>query len=196
MKEFGNAPYLTHLHTYNVRRKLIESEDVHMKNTLFEASVINTDRLVLKSMTDSEWTDIVDHVFDNDECRFQFGYEKSDDLRDMVAVPYREAVIYYSVFLKDELIGYIGLTPDTDNLEFYIVNEYRRNGYACETIRAFISLCVEGSITGEPHNEFSAEVISENKPCIMLLEKLGFTKSGWGMNMSSDYGFYRYELAA
>ena len=68
MKEFGDAPYLTHLHTYNVRRKLIESEDVHMKNTFFEASVINTDRLVLKPMIDSEWTDIVDHVFDNDEC--------------------------------------------------------------------------------------------------------------------------------
>lgn len=196
MKEFGNAPYLTHLHTYNVRRKLIESEDVHMKKTLFEASVINTDRLVLKPMTDSEWTDIVDHVFDNDECRFQFGYEKSDDLRDMIAVPYREAVIYYSVFFKDELVGYIGLTPDTANLEFYIVKECRQNGYACEAIRAFIALCVEGLITGEPHNVFSAEVITENKPCIMLLEKLGFKKSGWGMNMSSDYGFYRYELAA
>ena len=167
-----------------------------MKKTIIETPVINTERLVLKPMTDSEWTDIVDHVFDNDECRFQFGYEKSDDLRDMVAEPYREAVIHYSVFFKDELVGYIGLTPDTDNLEFYIVNEYRRKGYACEAIRAFIAFCVEGSITGEPHNVFSAEVITENKPCIMLLEKLGFKKSGWGMNMSSDYGFYRYELAA
>ena len=83
----------------NVSKKTDESEDVHMKKTLIVTPVINADRLVLKPMTDREWTDIVDHVFDNDECRFQFGYEKSDDLRDMIAVPYREAVIYYSVML-------------------------------------------------------------------------------------------------
>ena len=154
------------------------------------------ERLEFRPMTDAEWTDMVDHVFESDECCFQFGYEKSDELREMVAVPYREAVIYYSVFLHDELIGYIGITPNTNNLEFYIVKEHRRNGYAYETISAFIESCVAGDITGEPHNKFSAEVITENKPCIMLLEKLGFKKSCWGMNMSSDYDFYRYEYAA
>ena len=85
---------------------------------------------------------------------------------------------------------------NTNNLEFYIVKEHRRNGYAYETISAFIESCIAGDITGEPHNIFSAEVITENKPCIMLLEKLGFKKSCWGMNMSSDYDFYRYEYAA
>ena len=60
----------------------------------------------------------------------------------------------------------------------------------------FIKSCEAGDITGETHNKFSAEVIMENKPCIMLLEKLGFKKTSWGMNMSSEYGFYRYEYAA
>ncbi len=165
-------------------------------NTALMIDNCKSGRLDLRPMTDAEWTYIVDHVFESDECCFQFGYEKSDELHEMVAVPYREAVIYYSVFLLDELIGYIGITPNTDNLEFYIVKGHRRNGYAYETIKTFIKSCEAGDITGETHNKFSAEVIMENKPCIMLLEKLGFKKTCWGMNMSSEYGFYRYEYAA
>ena len=159
---------------------------------------INTDRLTMRPMTDDEWKLFVDRVFEADECLFQFGCEKCDGLREMVAEPNSAEVIYYSVFADctDEMIGYVGLSPKDNNLEFYIFEDFRRMGYAYDALEAFIDSWALGKIIGTPHNEFYAKVIDDNFPCIKLLEKLGFKKSGWGMNITSDYGFYRFEYVA
>ena len=157
-------------------------------------NTISTDRLLLRPMTDEEWTLIVDSVFENDECMFQFGAEKNEELRVITAEPYRDMVIYYAVLLKesDELVGYVGFSQAQCNLEFYVFEEYRRKGYAGEAVRVFLELCSRGSITGASHDKFYAEVNMENEACVGLLEKLGFKRYQCGFNLSGA-GLLRFE---
>ncbi len=52
-----------------------------MKNT------IKTNRLIVRPMTNDEWNQLIDRVFDANEAYIQFGYEQNDDLRDALAEP-------------------------------------------------------------------------------------------------------------
>ena len=160
-------------------------------------NTISTDRLLLRPMTDEEWTLIVNSVFENDECMFQFGAEKSKELLVITDEPNRKAVTYYAVVLKgtDELVGYAGFAQTLSNIEFYVFKEYRRKGYACEAIRTFMDSCLKGEITGKPQKKFYAEVNVDNAPCIGLLEKLGFRLFQCGFNLSGA-GLLKFEYVA
>ena len=160
--------------------------------------ILTTDRMVLRPMTDEEWTRIVDSIFENDECLFQFGVAKSDELRVIISEPCRDAVIYYSLVLADdeELVGYVGICPTNSNLELYVFNKYRRQGYAYEGVRTFIDSCMKGRITKRPRNGLYAEVDADNEPCIGLLEKLGFRKLRCGFNLATGAGLLAYDYAA
>lgn len=163
-----------------------------------KGTILTTERLVLRHMTDEEWARIVDSIFENDECLFHFGITKSDELRVIVAEPCRDAVIYYSLVLAedDELVGYVGICPTNNNLEFYVFNEYRRQGYAYEGVKTFIDSCLEGKITRRPCNGIYAEVDADNEPCIGLLEKIGFKKLSCGFNLATGAGLLAYDYAA
>ena len=159
---------------------------------------ITTDRLILRPMSDAEWTRFIDSVFENDECLFQFGFDKSEELREMLAEPNKERVIYYSFVLQDigDMVGYVGITPDCNNLEFYVFGEYRRMEYASEAVIAFMDACKEGVITGHKIRSFIAEVVSDNTACIAFLKKLGFQKNGMGFNITTGYSFLGFDYAA
>lgn len=161
-------------------------------------AVITTDRLVLRPLTPDDWGNFIERVVEADECLLQFGIEPGEELREVIKEPCTDQVVYYTIVLAetDEIIGYIGLAPKSDNLEFYIFADHRRNGYAFEAIRAFINSCVEGVITGKSHKRFIAETIHDNEPCIALLTKLGFKECRAGFNIGTGLGILGFKYAA
>ena len=75
----------------------------------------------LRDMTDADWDKYVFHVVEANEIYYQYGYEPTQDLIDCIE-KMTPGVAYYSVYLKAEnaMIGYVGITLDTSELEFYI----------------------------------------------------------------------------
>ena len=168
------------------------------RSAALQETVVTSERLCLRPMKNEEWKRIVDSAYENDEFLFQFGFEGDESYRESLANPNTEEVIYYSVFQLEnsEMIGYVGLSPESNNLEFYVYKEQRRKGYASEAISLFINACAEGLITGKPHKEFFAGAVHTNDACVKLLNKLNFKKTGIGFNISSGVGFLGFEYAA
>ena len=156
---------------------------------------IETERLLLRPLADEEWTMLVDRVSDAEESLFQFGIEADEFRKETVAEPYREEVRYYAIVLtgSDAVIGYVGFTPRSSNLEFYVLGEFRRQGYALEALSAFVQMCADGKVTGKTPAKIVTRVIIENTACIELMKKLGFTECGCGFSITSGWGFVEFE---
>lgn len=156
---------------------------------------IETERLLLRPLADEEWTMLVDRVSDAEESLFQFGIEADAFRKDMAAEPNREEVIYFAIVHagSDAVIGYAGFAPRSSNLEFYVLDEYRRQGYAFEALSAFVQRCADGKVTGKPQAKIVTRVIIENMACIELMKKLGFTECGCGFSITSGWGFVEFE---
>ena len=94
-------------------------------------------------------------------------------------------VIYYSVYLKQGniMVGYVGVTPKTNNLEFYIFQEFRKMGIGTDAVNLLIWLWSTGQITGDREAKIEAETLSQNLASVQLLEKLGFQKEAVGLRM-------------
>ena len=147
----------------------------------------DTERLTLRQLTPEEWTLIVNSIIDNGEVLWQFGCEDGDAFREAASEMNSGEVIYRAIVLKSscEIIGYAGVTPVSGNIEFYVLNAFRRQGYAYEGIRAFIEMCGLDRIT--------AETMCDNEPSIRLLEKLGFRSNGFGFNFSTNQSLRMFE---
>ena len=167
---------------------------------------IPNSNLELRSMSDLDYKNYVEHVVESDELYLQYGYEKSEWLLDAIQ-EMNPGVIYYSVFDgdKDEMVGYMGITPQSNNLEFYIFAEHRNKGYGTLAARCFVDACFGGLITGEEIKEVVGETIWENQSAIRLLEKAGFKKQATGIrgifnqdtsDISGILGLQVYELVA
>lgn len=167
---------------------------------------IPNSNLELRSMSDLDYKNYVDHIIEADELYLQYGYEKSEWLLDAIQ-EMNPDVIYYSVFdgNKDEMVGYVGITPQNNNLEFYIFAEHRNKGYGTLVVRCFVDACFAGLITGEEIKEVVGETLCENQAAIRLLEKSGFKKKATGIrgvfnqdtsDISEILGLQVYELAA
>lgn len=151
---------------------------------------VETDRLLLRPLTSEEWTLIVNSIIDSGEVLLQFGCGDSGSFRDVVSEMNEETVVYCAMVLKSfgELIGYAGVSPKSRNLEFYVLGEFRRQGYAYEGIGAFLELCDLDMVV--------AETIKDNEPCICLLEKFGFKSRGFEYNFTTDQETLAYEWKA
>lgn len=151
---------------------------------------VETDRLLLRPLTSEEWTLIVNSIIDSGEVLLQFGCGDSGSFRDVVSEMNEETVVYCAMVLKSsgELIGYAGVSQKSRNLEFYVLGEFRRQGYAYEGIGAFLELCDLDMVV--------AETIKDNEPCICLLEKLGFKSRGFEYNFTTDQETLAYEWKA
>lgn len=146
------------------------------KNSTFE--------IELREMTALDWNEYVRHVVDANELYFQYGYEPSDELIDCISIM-TSSVIYYSVYLSIEnvLVGYVGITPETSSLEFYIFSDFRNRGIGTAAIQLVIRAWFSGQINGKIEPEIEVETLSENIASIKLLEKIGFQKDAVGLRM-------------
>lgn len=143
---------------------------------------IPNSNLELRSMSDLDYKNYVEHVIEADELYLQYGYERSEWLLDAIQ-EMNPGVIYYSVFdgEKDEMVGYVGITLQDNNLEFYIFAEHRNKGYGALAAICFVDACFGGLITGETIKEVVGETLWENQASIRLLEKAGFKKKATGV---------------
>lgn len=97
-------------------------------------------------------------------------------------------VVYYSILLKDtkEMIGYVGVTSERNEIEIYIFKEFRRRSYGNTVLKAFSDMYLNGAITGKEEMEVVAIALFDNDPAIKLLEKAGFTKRLMGFQIAFD----------
>lgn len=157
----------------------------------------------LRDMTDADWSKYVFHVVEANEIYYQYGCEPTQSLIECIETM-TPGVAYYSVYLKtgNVMIGYVGITLGTSELEFYIFREFRKNGYGTNAVNLLIKSWFFGRITGKAEAMVRAETLSENLGSIRLLEKTGFQKERAGLRMTisedeancSAIGLYAYVL--
>lgn len=92
----------------------------------------------------------------------------------------------YSIFLKgsDRFIGYVGFHRERNldyEIEFYISKSERRKGYCEEACKAVMNLFFSEGVSVD-HTRISerklyATTLSDNRPVMQLLSKLGFTEN-------------------
>ncbi len=136
-------------------------------------------------MTDGDWNNYVRHVVAANELYFQYGCEQTDELIECISMKTPE-VVYYSVYLKaeDVMVGYVGITPETDNLEFHIFKEFRQRAFGTKAVKLLIDAYFSGRVTGQLEKVIEAETLYENKASVRLLEKTGFEKAAIGFSLN------------
>ena len=149
------------------------------KNASFE--------IELRGMTVLDWNEYVKRVVDANELYFQYGYEPSEELIECISTM-TPSVVYYSVYLSTEnaLVGYVGITPETSSLEFYIFPDFRNRGIGTNAAQLLIQSWFAGQISGKMEPEITAETLSENLASIKLLEKIGFKKDAVGLRVTFE----------
>lgn len=151
----------------------------------------------LRNMTGVDWSNYVRHVVKADELFTQYGCEPTEELIECINTM-TPNVIYYSVYLKQKniMVGYVGVTPKTSNLEFYIFQEFRKMGVGTDALNLLIWLWFSGQITGDREAKIEAETLSQNRAAVQLLEKLGFQKESVGLRMilSEDASYQTISL--
>lgn len=138
----------------------------------------------LRNMTGTDWNNYVTQVVKTGEFYIQYGQEPTEELMDCISMM-TPNVIYCSVYIKQNntMVGYVGITPKTGNLEFYVFQEFRKRGIGTTAVDLLIRLWFSGRITGVREQEVKAETLSENLASIRLLEKLGFQKEAVGFRL-------------
>ncbi len=145
----------------------------------------------LRNMTAADWNNYVFQVVKADELYLQYGQEPTEELIECINTM-TPNVIYYSVYLKQKniMVGYVGVTPETSNLEFYVFREFRKMGIGTDAVNLLIWLWFSGKITGKRETKIEAETLSQNLASIRLLEKLEFQRDAVGLRviLSEDGG--------
>ena len=154
-------------------------------------------KIELRNMTDADWSNYVLHVVKADKLFTQYGCEPTEKLIECINTM-TPNVIYYSVYLKQKniMVGYVGVTPETSNLEFYVFQEFRKMGIGTDALNLLIWLWFSGQITGDKEEKIEAETLSQNLASVRLLEKLGFQKESVGLRMilSEDTSYQTISL--
>ena len=146
--------------------------------------IIETDRITLREITETDWANYVSHVTGDGEVFIQYGLEPDPDLLENIQNPTPE-VIYRTIILNDtdEMVGYIGIAPWNDNIEFYTFKEHRNKNYCSEALPLFIQAYLNGQLNKEVHESVIAETLGINEASIHLLEKTGFVKEAIGIRV-------------
>ena len=151
----------------------------------------------LRNITEADWSNYVLHIVKAGELFIQYGCEPTEDLIECINTM-TPNVIYYSVYLKQKniMVGYVGVTPETSNLEFYVFQQFRKMATGTDALNLLIWLWFSGQITGDKEEKIEAETLSQNLASVRLLEKLGFQKESVGLRMilSEDASYQTISL--
>ena len=138
---------------------------------------IETERLVLKKLVNADKERLVSLIGDfmvsktlsNVPHPYTF-----DDADEWLKIVDNEE-FNLNIFLNDDLIGGVGLTPTEDDfceLGYWLGIEYWGQGYATESVRGLLSYAA----TNTPCEKFKANVYKENVASAKVLEKNGFKR--------------------
>jgi len=138
---------------------------------------IETERLVLKKLVDADKERLVsligDFMVSKTLSNVPYPYTLDDADEWLKIVDNEEFNL--NIFLNDDLIGGVGLTPIEDDfceLGYWLGVEYWGQGYATESVRGLLSYAA----TNTPCEKFKANVYKENVASAKVLEKNGFKR--------------------
>tara|TARA_B100001142_G_scaffold20533_1_gene18995 strand:+ start:252 stop:743 length:492 start_codon:yes stop_codon:yes gene_type:complete len=138
---------------------------------------IETERLVLKKLVDADKERLVsligDFMVSKTLSNVPYPYTLDDADEWLKIVDNEEFNL--NIFLNDDLIGGVGLTPIEDDfceLGYWLGVEYWGQGYATESVRGLLSYAA----TNTPCEKFKANVYKENIASAKVLEKNGFKR--------------------
>ena len=138
---------------------------------------IETERLVLKKLVDTDRERLVSLIGDfrvsKTLSNVPYPYTLDDADEWLKIVDNEEFNL--NIFLNDDLIGGIGLTPAEDDfyeLGYWLGVEYWGQGYATESVRGLLNYAK----TNTPCEKFKANVFKENVASAKVLEKNGFKR--------------------
>ncbi|NSX55273.1 GNAT family N-acetyltransferase [Parasulfitobacter algicola] len=84
------------------------------------------------------------------------------------------------IYLKDTLIGSVGISKVPDIFYFFDQSHWGR-GYASEALHVFLTACYARFAI----DDIEADVFHDNPASMLVLERLGFEKTGNGMGTSA-----------
>ena len=138
---------------------------------------IETERLVLKKLVDTDRERLVsligDFMVSKTLSNVPYPYTLNDADEWLKIVDNEEFNL--NIFLNDDLIGGVGLTPTEDDffeLGYWLGVEYWGQGYATESVRGLLNYAK----TNTPCEKFKANVFKENVASAKVLEKNGFKR--------------------
>jgi len=138
---------------------------------------IETERLVLKKIVDADKERLVSLIGDfrvsKTLSNVPYPYTLDDADEWLKIVDNEEFNL--NIFLNDDLIGGIGLTPTEDDfyeLGYWLGVEYWGQGYATESVMEFLNYAK----TNSSCEKLKANVFKENIASTKVLEKNGFKR--------------------
>ena len=138
---------------------------------------IETERLVLKKLVDADKERLVsligDFMVSKTLSNVPYPYTLDDADEWLKIVDNEEFNL--NIFLNDDLIGGIGLTPAEDDfyeLGYWLGVEYWGQGYATESVMELLDYAKSNT----PCEKFKANVFKENVASAKVLEKNGFKR--------------------
>ena len=138
---------------------------------------IETERLVLKKLVDADKERLVSLIGDfrvsKTLSNVPYPYTLDDADEWLKIVDNEEFNL--NIFLNDDLIGGIGLTPaeeDFYELGYWLGVEYWGQGYATESVMELLNYAKSNT----PCEKFKANVFKENVASAKVLEKNGFKR--------------------
>ena len=136
---------------------------------------IETERLVLKKLVQADKERLVSLIgdFQVSKTLSNVPYPYTPDDADKWLKIVGNEEFNLNIFLNDDLIGGVGLTPIEDDfceLGYWLGVEYWGQGYATESVRGLLSYAK----TNTPYEKFKANVYKENVASAKVLEKNGF----------------------
>ena len=140
---------------------------------------IETERLVLKKLVQADKERLVsligDFMVSKTLSNVPYPYTLHDADEWLEIVDNEEFNL--NIFLNNDLIGGVGLTPTEDDfyeLGYWLGVEYWGQGYATESVRGLLNYAKSNM----PCEKFKANVYKENVASAKVLEKNGFKRVG------------------
>jgi ribosomal-protein-alanine N-acetyltransferase len=142
--------------------------------------VLNTQRLVLRPMQLSDSAALHEWMSDPEVMRYWSTPPHADEtitsrwVSESVTAMRKGEATEYVVLERNRMIGRVGLF-DNRSIGYYFGRPHWNRGYATEALQAFIDLVFEGNEVKEIH----ADIDPRNAASLRLLERLGFTRTGY-----------------
>ena len=142
---------------------------------------IETERLVLKKLVDTDKERLVsligDFMVSKTLSNVPYPYTL-DDADEWLKISHNQK-FNLNIFLNDDLIGGIGLTPAEDDfyeLGYWLGFEFWGKGYATEACKALLNYVKRNT----SYKNFRANVYKGNTASSKVLKKVGFKQTGEG----------------
>ena len=151
----------------------------------FPEKILETDRIILRRFERNDRFACFEFLSDRDTCHNGGGYEPFDEMDEeyeRLMEIFRQDESRYMIFSKTEskVVGTISLRVDSERavdtieLGYMVSPNYRRQGYAQETVISLLPVLKERF-----HIQMVvAGVVEKNDSSIHMLKKLGFSLEG------------------